>query len=80
MATAEGNPLFIEELAASIQDDAVAGDLPPTIHAVLAARIDALPGDARTALLRASVIGKVFWRGVLGGLGNTRRQPCTGRA
>jgi class 3 adenylate cyclase/tetratricopeptide (TPR) repeat protein len=69
VATAEGNPLFIEELAASIQDDAVTGDLPPTIHAVLAARIDALPGDARTALLRASVIGKVFWRGVLASLG-----------
>ena len=65
VATAEGNPLFIEELAASIQDDAVADDLPPTIHAVLAARIDALPRDAWTALLRASVIGKVFWRGVL---------------
>jgi class 3 adenylate cyclase/tetratricopeptide (TPR) repeat protein len=64
--TAEGNPLFIEELAASIHDDAVAYDLPPTIHAVLAARIDALPGDARAALLRASVIGKEFWRGVLG--------------
>lgn len=48
---------------------AVAGDLPPTIHAVLAARIDALPGDARTALLRASVIGKVFWSGVLAKVG-----------
>lgn len=69
VSTAEGNPLFIEELAASIQDQAVAGDLPPTIHAVLAARIDALPADARTALLRASVIGKVFWRGVLARLG-----------
>jgi class 3 adenylate cyclase/tetratricopeptide (TPR) repeat protein len=69
VATSEGNPLFIEELAASIQDNAVADDLPPTIHAVIAARIDALPRDARTALLRASVIGKVFWRGVLSGLG-----------
>lgn len=67
VAIADGNPLFLEELAASIQDDAdaVADDLPPTIHAVLAARVDALPADARTALLRASVIGKVFWRGVL---------------
>ena len=81
VATAEGNPLFIEELVASIQDDAVADDLPPTIHAVLAARIDALPGDAWTALLRAIS----DWEGVLARRsgqvgGDSRRGRCAGRA
>ncbi len=66
VATADGNPLFIEELVASIRDEASADDLPASIRAVISSRIDALPPDARSALLRASVIGKSFWRGVLG--------------
>jgi class 3 adenylate cyclase/tetratricopeptide (TPR) repeat protein len=67
--TAEGNPLFIEELAASLGDETAVGDLPATMRAAIAARIDALPPDARTALLHASVIGQSFWRGVLEGIG-----------
>ena len=66
VATADGNPLFIEELVASIQDEPSGDELPATVRAVIAARIDALPADARSALLRASVIGKTFWRAVLG--------------
>ncbi|MGH2757697.1 MAG: ATP-binding protein [Actinomycetota bacterium] len=65
VATSEGNPLFIEELVASIEDDPTATELPSTVRAVIAARIDALPSDARAALLHASVIGRTFWRGVL---------------
>ncbi|MGH2596487.1 MAG: ATP-binding protein [Actinomycetota bacterium] len=67
--TAEGNPLFIEELVAALGDEAAVGDLPATVRAAIAARIDALPPDARTALLHASVIGQSFWRGVLEGIG-----------
>jgi class 3 adenylate cyclase/tetratricopeptide (TPR) repeat protein len=66
---AEGNPLFIEELVAALGDDAAVGDLPATVRAAIAARIDALPPDARTALLHASVIGQSFWAGVLEGIG-----------
>ena len=66
VATADGNPLFIEELVASIHDEASAEELPATVRAVIAARIDALPHDVRSALLSASVIGKSFWRRVLG--------------
>ena len=68
VATADGNPLFIEELVASIRDDATE-ELPTTIRAVVAARIDALPSDVRSALLSASVIGKSFWRRVLSQIG-----------
>ena len=42
VATAEGNPLFIEELVAALGDEAGDGDLPATVRAAIAARIDAL--------------------------------------
>jgi len=63
----EGNPLFIEELAASAIERpvAVSGDLPTTIRALLSARLDALPPDERQVLLDAAVAGRVFWRGAL---------------
>jgi class 3 adenylate cyclase/tetratricopeptide (TPR) repeat protein len=67
--TAEGNPLFIEELVLALGDDAAEAELPSTVRAAIAARIDALPADARTALLHASVIGQSFWRGVLDEIG-----------
>jgi class 3 adenylate cyclase/tetratricopeptide (TPR) repeat protein len=64
---AEGNPLFLEELAASVADLREGEELPVTVRAAIAARIDALPADARAALLAASVVGKTFWRDVLRG-------------
>ena len=36
--------------------------VPPTIHALLAARLERLPDDERAVLARASVIGTVFNR------------------
>jgi predicted ATPase len=65
--TAEGNPLFIEQLAAAITEaPASPGDsLPTTIRGIVAARLDALPPAERTVLLDAAVQGKVFWRGAL---------------
>jgi predicted ATPase len=69
VATAGGNPLFIEELVAALEEDPNADELPATVRAAIAARIDALTPLARTALLNASVIGATFWRGVGEGLG-----------
>jgi class 3 adenylate cyclase/tetratricopeptide (TPR) repeat protein len=43
--------------------------IPPSIHALLASRIDALPADARTVLLDASVVGKRFWPGAVAAVG-----------
>jgi class 3 adenylate cyclase len=65
--TAEGNPLFIEELAASATElsAAAAEHLPTTIRELVSARLDALPASERNLLLDASVVGKVFWRGAL---------------
>ncbi len=68
--TAEGNPLFIEELtAAVIEGQEVGSGLPTTVRAAIASRIDALPNAVRDVLLDASVVGRTFWRGVLNALG-----------
>ncbi len=65
-AMADGNPLFIEHLAAAIAES---GDpsvqLPTTIRGIIAARLDALPPPERSVLLNASVAGRVFWSGAL---------------
>ena len=73
---AEGNPFFVEELVAALIDRGVlrrAGDgweagedvddvaVPDSVHAVLAARIDLLPPEAKDALQAASVVGRTFW-------------------
>jgi class 3 adenylate cyclase/tetratricopeptide (TPR) repeat protein len=65
VAAGEGNPLFLEELAASVTDEAGPEELPTTVLAAIAARIDALPPEPRTVLLHASVVGMTFWRDVL---------------
>jgi class 3 adenylate cyclase len=63
----EGNPLFIEQLAATVLETAPGSDfaLPNSIRGILAARLDALPASERSLLLDAAVVGKVFWRGAL---------------
>ena len=65
LARAEGNPFFLEELLAGVHDRSLppATDVPDSVQAVLAARIDLLPPIDKAALQAASVIGRVFWRG-----------------
>jgi class 3 adenylate cyclase len=64
--TAGGNPLFIEQLVATMTESSSAGgELPTTIRGLLAARLDALPADERSLILDAAVVGKTFWRGAL---------------
>ena len=57
---AEGNPLFAEQLVALLREG---GDvsLPPTIQALLAARLDRLAPAERAAVGAASVVGREFW-------------------
>jgi len=63
----DGNPLFLEELAASLAErpDDDAAELPTSIRGIIGARLDALPRSEREVLLDASVAGKVFWRNAL---------------
>jgi class 3 adenylate cyclase len=75
---AEGNPFFVEELVATLIDMRVLGrenggwsvgelpsdfQVPDSVQAVLAARIDLLPDDEKAALQAAAVIGRIFWTG-----------------
>ncbi|HEY7400271.1 MAG TPA: AAA family ATPase, partial [Actinomycetota bacterium] len=69
VSMAEGNPLFLEELVASVADETATAELPTTVRAAISSRIDALPPAARTALLGASVIGQTFWREILASTG-----------
>jgi class 3 adenylate cyclase/tetratricopeptide (TPR) repeat protein len=66
---AGGNPLFLEELAASLAEVGEGGSLPVTVREAIGARIDAMPAEARSALLSAAVVGKTFWRGGLQAIG-----------
>jgi class 3 adenylate cyclase/tetratricopeptide (TPR) repeat protein len=67
-AAAEGNPLFVEQMLAMLAEDgAEEGEVsvPPTIQALLAARLDRLGGNERAVIERAAVMGKEFWFGAL---------------
>jgi DNA-binding SARP family transcriptional activator len=79
---AEGNPLFLEQLFAQLAEEGVSGAepaLPPTIQALLAARLDRLGPGEHALLERASVVGKEFsWAAVVDLLPEEAR-PSAGR-
>ncbi|MGH2656412.1 MAG: adenylate/guanylate cyclase domain-containing protein [Actinomycetota bacterium] len=80
----EGIPLFAEEIVrmfidrgvlrlddsgrweVPVQDSDV--EIPPSIHALIAARLDTLPPEEKAILQDASVVGRVFWLGAVGRL------------
>ena len=79
-ARAEGNPLFVEQMISMLIDDGTleqvdgrwvtVGDVetmnvPPGIHALLAARLERLSADEYAVLGRAAVMGQVFYVGAL---------------
>ncbi len=61
---AGGNPLFLAELARSVQANRAAA-LPDSIHAILRARIDALPAALRDVLKAAAIVGDQLWTGAV---------------
>jgi tetratricopeptide (TPR) repeat protein len=76
----EGNPLFMEEIYQALIEEGVlvrngalritrplnALKLPPTVQAILAARIDRLPPEQKGLLETVAVIGKDFRLGLVG--------------
>jgi class 3 adenylate cyclase len=56
----DGNPLFAELLFETAGADGRGTSVPPTIHAMLGARLDQLPGSERDVLERAALIGREF--------------------
>ena len=66
---AEGNPLFLEEVLALVRESGGEDlEVPPTIQALLAARLDQLDSAERSVLERGSVEGRVFHRGAVAAL------------
>ena len=69
LQVAEGNPLFLEEMLALVRDSGGADvEVPPTIQALLAARLDQLDPAERSVLERGSVEGRTFHRGAVAAL------------
>jgi class 3 adenylate cyclase/tetratricopeptide (TPR) repeat protein len=66
---AAGNPLFLEEIAAVVASSGGAVSVPPTIQALLAARLDQLEPGERRVLERGSVEGRSFHRAAVQALG-----------
>jgi class 3 adenylate cyclase/tetratricopeptide (TPR) repeat protein len=78
---AEGNPLFVEQMLSMLLDDGILGTdesgrwvlirdveaiiVPPTIQALLSARLDRLGPMDRVVAERGAVIGQTFFRGAV---------------
>ena len=61
--TAGGNPLYLEQLAVSLSEQTeseIRPVLPPTLQALLAARLHRLGPGASSVLARAAIVGKYF--------------------
>jgi class 3 adenylate cyclase/tetratricopeptide (TPR) repeat protein len=89
---AGGNPLFLEELLAMLieegqitehdgawllTDDQLEVAIPPTIQALLGARLDHLDAELRAVLERASIIGHVFEQAAVEELAGPELRPAT---
>jgi class 3 adenylate cyclase/tetratricopeptide (TPR) repeat protein len=80
---AGGNPLYAEEFVRMLIDRGIlerrgrhariasdaAIQVPETVQALLAARLDTLPPERKALLHDAAVIGRVFWAGALCAMG-----------
>src|SRR3954447_26977099 len=62
-----GNPLYVEEMLAMVREHGGDGKIvvPPTIQALLQARIDGLDSHVRVVMERGAVEGEVFHRGTV---------------
>jgi class 3 adenylate cyclase/tetratricopeptide (TPR) repeat protein len=85
LALVGGNPLFAEEYVHMLRDhgsgqdrrDALGsgreaglpGAMPESVHAIIAARLDALAPDEKAVLQDAAVLGRVGWVGALAAIG-----------
>jgi class 3 adenylate cyclase/tetratricopeptide (TPR) repeat protein len=91
---AEGNPLFVEEMVGMLIDDGLLRrddghwiptrdlstlSVPPTIQALLAARLDRLASEERQVIERASVMGRTFYRGAVTELAPDPLKPDVAR-
>ncbi len=69
---AGGNPLYAEEFVRLLTDrgaPAEVGEVPDSVQALIAARLDTLSPDRKSLLQDAAVLGKVFWAGAVAEMG-----------
>ena len=71
VAASEGNPLFLEEMVALARESGTV-QVPPTINALLAARLERLGAEERALLERGAVEGEVFHRRAVRALADER--------
>jgi len=91
--TAEGNPLFVEEMLRTLIDDGVLRSddgawvatadpsglsAPGTIQALITARLDRLQDEERAVIQRAAVVGQVFFWGAVTELSPEDARPAVG--
>jgi predicted ATPase len=62
---AGGNPLFVTEMLAMAGDDENEVEVPPTLSALLTARLDQLDPSERRIVERGAVEGEIFHRGAV---------------
>jgi len=62
---AGGNPFFAEEMARMLAEEGTieTAELPGTVQALLAARLDSLEPHERQLVQQAAVVGRTFWEG-----------------
>jgi len=81
VSRSEGNPLYTEEIVRMFIDRGIlratetarwelaarieAIDVPQSIHALIAARVDGLSADEKELLQDAAVVGRIFWSGAV---------------
>ena len=79
---AGGNPLYAEEFVRLLADreqlNEAVEEVPDSVQALIAARLDTLSPERKSLLQDAAVIGKVFWAGALAAMGE--REPQRDRA
>jgi len=81
----DGNPLFAELILDVFAETSVTAPIPPTIAALLGARLDQIPGQERRLLELAGVIGREFTPAVLAemaaadGIGAAEAETLTAR-
>jgi len=75
---AGGNPLYAEQFARMLTERGGGTDLqvPETVQALIAARLDTLSPSLKSLLHDASVIGRTFWTGAVAALGGRERDDA----
>ena len=90
---AGGNPLYAEEFVRMIADRGILErrggavvldqdaefELPDSVQALIAARLDTLPAERKSLLQDAAVVGKVFWSGAVAAMSGVQEDDARTR-